>query len=179
MIEENFKSGKRVQVSVVSDTHLGAYGSKAKDLLAYLKSIDPDQLVLNGDIIDVWQFKKSYFPKSHLKVIRQIVKMMERGTKVHYLVGNHDEVFRRFVGLSLGNLSIDNKLVLELDNKKTWMFHGDVFDVVMHRSKWLAILGAHGYAILTLINRSINWLLSLFGKHRISLSRDIKRNNFV
>lgn len=168
------KEVRKMEVAVISDTHLGIYGSKAKELVRYLKSIDPHTLVLNGDIIDVWQFSKSYFPKSHLKVIRQIVKMMERGTRVHYLVGNHDEVFRQFVGLQLGNFSIENKLVLTLNGKKTWIFHGDVFDVVMHHSKWLARLGAHGYGLLTLLNRSVNYILKLFGQKKLSLSGRVK-----
>jgi UDP-2,3-diacylglucosamine pyrophosphatase LpxH len=168
------KEVRRIDVAVISDTHLGIYGSKAKEITRYLKSIDPQTLILNGDIIDVWQFSKSYFPKSHLKVIRQIVKMMERGTRVHYLIGNHDEVLRQFVGLKLGNFSIDNKLVLEMHNKKTWVFHGDVFDVVMHHSKWLAHLGANGYGILVLVNKMVNFILELFGQKRLSLSGRVK-----
>ncbi|MBN2742553.1 MAG: UDP-2,3-diacylglucosamine diphosphatase [Marinilabiliaceae bacterium] len=171
---ENRQEARKMDVAVISDVHLGIYNSKAKELVRYLKSIAPDVLILNGDIVDVWQFSKSYFPKSHLKVIRQIVKMMERGTRVHYITGNHDEVFRRFEGLTLGNFSIENKLVLEMDGKRTWVFHGDVFDVVMHNSKWLAHLGAHGYGILTLINKMVNSLLLTFGGKRISLSGRVK-----
>lgn len=167
-------SSRAIEAVVVSDIHLGTYGCKAKEITAYLKSISPKILVLNGDIIDVWQFSKSYFPKSHFKVIRQILKMMEKGTKVYYLAGNHDEVLRRFVGLSVGNLHIENKVVLEIDGKKSWVFHGDVFDVVMHHSKWLAKLGAVGYGLLTQINRLVNALLMLLGNRKISLSRDIK-----
>jgi len=165
---------RRVDAVVVSDIHLGTYGCQAKQLVAYLKSISPEVLILNGDIIDIWQFSKSYFPKSHLKVIRHILKMMESGTKVYYLAGNHDEVLRRFVGLSLGNLFLENKIVLELDGKKSWIFHGDVFDVVMHHSKWLAKLGAVGYGLLTQINRLVNALLIILGQQKISLSRDVK-----
>lgn len=171
---ENKQEIRQVEVAVISDVHLGIYNSKAKELVRYLKSIDPEVLVLNGDIVDVWQFSKSYFPKSHLKVIRQIVKMMERGCRVYYIIGNHDEVFRRFVGMKMGNFSIDNKLVLELDGTKSWIFHGDVFDVVMHHSKWLAHLGAHGYGILTLINKMVNSLSMMVGGKRISLSGKVK-----
>ncbi len=166
---------RNIEAVVISDIHLGTYGCKANQLVAYLRTVSPDVLVLNGDIIDVWQFSKSYFPKSHFKVIRQILKLMENGTKVYYLAGNHDEVLRRFVGLSLGNLMLENKVVLELDGKKTWIFHGDVFDVVMHHSKWLAKLGAVGYGLLTLINRLVNALLLLLGHRKISLSRDVKK----
>jgi UDP-2,3-diacylglucosamine pyrophosphatase LpxH len=169
------KSPKVIEAVVISDSHLGTRSSKAKELLSYLKTVQPRHLLLNGDIIDIWQFSKSYFPKSHLKVVRQIIKMMEQGTHVHYIVGNHDEVLRRFVGLSVGNISVVNKVVLEINGKKSWVFHGDAFDVVMHHSKWLAKLGATGYAMLTAINKMVNGFLALFGQRRISLSRDIKR----
>ncbi len=169
------KNPRKVEAVVISDTHLGTRSCKSKELLGYLKSVQPKILLLNGDIIDIWQFSKSYFPKPQLKVVRQIIKMMEQGTKVHYIIGNHDEALRRFVGLSLGNLSIVNKVLLNFDGKKSWIFHGDAFDVVMHHSKWLAKLGATGYAMLTAINKMVNGFLSLFGQRRISLSRDIKR----
>jgi len=169
------KPPRNLEAVIISDTHLGTKSCKSKELLAYLKSIQPQTLLLNGDIIDIWQFSKSYFPKTQLKVIRQIIKMMENGTEVHYIVGNHDEALRRFVGLTVGNLSICNKVLLNLDGKRSWIFHGDAFDVVMHHSKWLAKLGATGYAMLTNINKLVNGVLSLFGQRRISLSRDIKR----
>ena len=165
---------RKIKAVVLSDFHLGTYGSKASLILDYLKSIDPEILVLNGDIIDGWQFTRSYFPASHMKVVRQLIKMMERDTKIFYVTGNHDEVMRRFTDLKLGNFSLVNKVLLTLDNKKSWIFHGDVFDVFMHHSKWLARLGAKGYGFLTVTNKMVNGLLSLFGKRRLSFSKSIK-----
>jgi len=172
---EQKKNPKKLDAVVISDTHLGTRSCKAKELLQYLKSVQPKHLVLNGDIIDIWQFSKSYFPKPQLKVVRQIIKMMEHGTKVHYVIGNHDEALRRFVGLSIGNLKFVNKVVLDLNGGKSWIFHGDAFDIIMQHSKWLAKLGATGYAMLTAFNKMVNAMLALFGQKRISLSRDIKR----
>ncbi|WP_462316898.1 UDP-2,3-diacylglucosamine diphosphatase [Marinilabilia sp.] len=165
---------RRIKASVISDLHLGTYGCKAPQILDYLKGIDPEILVLNGDIVDGWQFTRSYFPPSHLKVVRQLIKMMEHGTKLIYVAGNHDEVMRRFSGLKLGNFSFVNKVVLKIDGKKSWIFHGDVFDVFMHHSKWLARLGAKGYGMLTIINKVVNGILSVFGKKRLSISKSIK-----
>ncbi|WP_439181714.1 UDP-2,3-diacylglucosamine diphosphatase [Carboxylicivirga taeanensis] len=176
MNKDKHKILRQADAVVISDTHLGTFGCKAEAIVTYLNSISTPILILNGDIIDIWQFSKSYFPTSHLKVIRQIIKMMEKGTHVYYITGNHDEHLRRLSGLKLGNLSIVNKLELELDGKKTWLFHGDVFDMFMHHSKWLAKLGATGYGILTLINRATNALLALLNLKKISLSRDIKKS---
>ncbi len=174
-MKNNNTQVRTVEAVVISDTHLGTFGCKAEAIVSYLNSISTPILVLNGDIIDIWQFSKSYFPKSHLKVIRKIMSMMENGTHVYYIAGNHDEYLRRMIGLKLGNLRIENKLILELDGKRSWIFHGDVFDVFMHHSKWLAKLGATGYGMLTLINRYTNAILSFLNLKKVSLSRDIKR----
>jgi UDP-2,3-diacylglucosamine pyrophosphatase LpxH len=155
---------------------LGTYGCHAKELLAYLSSIKPKILILNGDIIDIWQFRKSYFPASHLNVIKKIISLSSKGTKVHYLTGNHDEFLRKFTDLHLGNLSLENKLVLELDGKKAWIFHGDVFDVSMKHSKWLAKLGAIGYDTLIVLNSMVNWASQKMGRGKVSFSKRIKNS---
>lgn len=163
-----------VDLVVISDVHLGTYGCHAKELLNYLKSIKPKQVVLNGDIIDIWQFSKRYWPKSHMKIIKLLMDWVAKGTEVHYITGNHDELLRKFVGFQMGSLSISNKIVLPLDGKKAWMFHGDVFDVTMQHSKWIAKLGAMGYDFLILLNRAVNFISKKMGKGPVSMSKRVK-----
>ncbi|MFM7016603.1 MAG: UDP-2,3-diacylglucosamine diphosphatase [Bacteroidota bacterium] len=170
----DFKGRREIDVLILSDIHLGTYGCHAKELVSYLKTIKPKLIILNGDIIDIWQFSKKYFPKSHLKVVKQLIHFASKGIPVHYITGNHDEMLRRFAGFQLGNLSIENKLILEVDDKKAWIFHGDVFDVTMQHAKWLTKLGAVGYDILILLNRLTNYILEKTGKEKISLSKKIK-----
>lgn len=172
------KQKRRVDILVISDVHLGTYGCHAKELLQYLKSIKPGTVVLNGDIIDIWQFSKSYWPKNHMKVIQHLIKWIGKGIKTYYITGNHDEMLRRFEGLKMGSLKIVNKVVLELPGgKKAWMFHGDVFDVTMQHSRWLAKLGAVGYDTLILINRIFNFFSEkVFKKGKLSLSKKIKES---
>ncbi|WP_395053840.1 UDP-2,3-diacylglucosamine diphosphatase [Flavobacterium sp.] len=166
---------RKVELVVISDVHLGTYGSHAKELLQYLQTIKPKILVLNGDIVDIWQFRKSYFPASHLKVIKKIISMTSKGTKVYYITGNHDEMLRKFSDSIVGNFSILDKLVLTLDDdKKAWIFHGDVFDASVQHSKWIAKLGGLGYDYLILINRFVNWCLKKMGKEPYSFSKKIK-----
>lgn len=169
-------SKRVVELVVISDVHLGTYGCQAAALNDYLKSIRPEILVLNGDIIDIWQFSKRYWPKSHMKVIQRIFKLLSTGTKVYYLTGNHDEMMRKFSGSSLGNLEIQDKLILHLDGHRMWFFHGDVFDVTMKHSKWLAKLGGIGYDVLILLNSMVNRALTSFGKERVSFSKKIKQS---
>ncbi|AZI25140.1 UDP-2,3-diacylglucosamine diphosphatase [Pedobacter sp. G11] len=165
---------RNIDVVVISDVHLGTYGCHAKELLKYLKSIRPKTVILNGDIIDIWQFSKSYWPDSHMKVIRKLMKFVSEGVQVYYLTGNHDEMLRKFDGMEMGSFHLQNKLILELDGKKAWFFHGDVFDVTMQHSKWLAKMGAVGYDTLILINSFVNWVLTAFGKEKMSFSKKIK-----
>ena len=165
---------REVDLVIISDVHLGTYGCRAKELLNYLKSIKPKTLVLNGDIIDIWQFSKSYWPETHMKVLRRIMKFITDGVPVYYLTGNHDEMLRKFADLRMGSFQLANKLVLDLQGRKAWIFHGDVFDVTMLHSKWLARLGAIGYDMLILLNSMVNWGLTVLGRQKMSFSQRIK-----
>ncbi len=167
---------REVEVIVISDVHLGTYGCHAAELMSYLKSIQPKILILNGDIIDIWQFNKNYWPDSHMQVIKCLTGFLVQGVKVYYVTGNHDEMLRKFVGFEMGTLQIVNKVVLDLDGKKTWIFHGDVFDITMQNSKWLAKLGSKGYDCLILINRMFNYISKGMGRGKISLSKKIKNS---
>ena len=166
---------RKLEICIISDLHLGTYGCHAEELHDYLSSIEPEILVLNGDIIDIWQFSKNYWPKSHMKVINRILKMISQGVKVYYITGNHDELLRRFTDFKLGDFTLSNKLILELPHgRKAWIFHGDVFDITMKNSKWLAKLGGKGYDMLIVMNRVLNHLLESLGSEKISFSKKVK-----
>ncbi|MBN1184372.1 MAG: UDP-2,3-diacylglucosamine diphosphatase [Bacteroidales bacterium] len=167
---------RKIELVVLSDIHLGTHGCHAKELARYLSSIKPETLVLNGDIIDMWQFKKRYWPKPHMKVVKQVLNFASKGTKVYYITGNHDETLRRFDGLKMGRLHIQNKLELLLGDQKVIFFHGDVFDIIIQHSKWLAKLGAIGYDALISLNLFINRVSRFFGRGNVSLSKRIKDN---
>ena len=165
---------RQLKIAVVSDIHLGTYGCRAKEVLHYLKSIEPEILILNGDIVDIWQFSKKYFPKSHMKVVRHILKMSMRGTEIYYITGNHDEMLRKFSDMDFGNIRLVNKLILDIEGSKTCFFHGDVFDFSIHHAKWLAKLGGKCYDALIILNTFVNHLSMKFGGKRVSLSKKIK-----
>lgn len=165
-----------VDIVVLSDIHLGTYGCHAEELLQYLKSIRPKAVVLNGDIIDIWQFTKRYWPSTHMMVVKHLVGLIAKDIPVYYIPGNHDEIVRRFKGFRLGSLKIANKLSLKVDGQRVWIFHGDVFDVVMQHSKWLARLGAIGYDTLILINRLANYVSQKMGRGKLSFSKKIKNS---
>ena len=163
-----------VELVVISDVHLGTYGARASELVNYLRSIQPRTLVLNGDIIDIWQFSKHYFPADHMQVLKEITSLLSKGTKVYYITGNHDEMLRKFKGFSMGNFEIQNKLILPLTTGTAWIFHGDVFDTTMKHSKWIAKLGGKGYDLLIVLNTIVNWFSEKLGRGRVSLSKKVK-----
>lgn len=167
---------RKVELVVLSDLHLGTYGCNAKELNQYLQSIDPDTIVLNGDIIDIWQFNKSFFPKSHMKTVKLLMEFLTNGVKVYYLTGNHDELLRKFSDFKMGKLEILDKLVMNIDGKKAWIFHGDIFDLSVNYAKWLAIFAGKSYDLIIKINHFINFILLKMGRERISLSKKVKQS---
>ena len=167
---------RKIQLAVISDVHLGTHGCRAKELLRYLHSIEPEYLILNGDIIDIWQFRKNYFPQEHLEVLKKIIEFSENNTQVIYLTGNHDEMLRKFSDVSIGRIKIVDKHLMWLNGKKAWFFHGDVFDASIQNAKWLAKIGGWSYDMLIRLNRIINWWLIHLGKERYSLSKKIKNS---
>ena len=165
-----------VDLVVLSDVHLGTFGCHADALLAYLREIDPRILVLNGDIIDFWQLgKRPCWTETHTDVLREVLDLSRRGRKVYYLTGNHDDVLRRYSGLSLGNLHLRDKLLLELDGRRVWIFHGDVFDLSLLHARWIARWGGVGYDLLIQLNRWVNRGLVAIGRRPYSLARRVKQ----
>lgn len=165
-----------VEIVIVSDLHLGTYASHAKEFAAYLKTIDPRLLILNGDIIDGWQFSKRYFPAGHIAAIKEIFSLLSKGTRVIYITGNHDDMLRRYSDLDLGNFSLVDKIAFEVNGKKTWIFHGDVFDhTTTDQAKFWGKLGSNGYALLLGFNKLVNFFSKLCGKEKLSLSKSVMR----
>ena len=167
---------RNLDVVIISDVHLGTYGCKAQELLAYLQSINPKKIILNGDIVDIWNFKKSYFPEAHLQVISYLLNLSEQGIPIIYITGNHDELLRKFKTMSFGNILLTDKYMLKQADKVAWIFHGDVFDASIQHSKWVAKLGGWGYDRLIQFNHIINLGLEFFGKEKYSLSKKIKNS---
>ncbi|HOY19101.1 MAG TPA: UDP-2,3-diacylglucosamine diphosphatase [Haliscomenobacter sp.] len=165
---------RELDIVILSDAHLGTYGCHAVELLNYLRNIKVGALILNGDFIDMWQFRKSYFPKEHLDIIQRILRMAAKGTQVYYITGNHDDALRRYSNFSSGNIHLRDTLELQIKGKSYWIFHGDIFDLFIKYSPFISKLGAKGYDYLIVFNRWINKLRAFFGLPRLSFSQKIK-----
>ncbi len=163
---------------VVSDIHLGTKNSKSHEVVKFLKQNSCETLILNGDIIDGWQLKKSgVWKKKHSALIKFVMaKLSERQTQIIYLRGNHDDFLDQMTPLEFGNFSIVNDYILASANgKKYYITHGDIFDTVTTHFKWLAKLGDVGYTFLLWINRLYNQYRVRRGMPYYSLSKVIKQ----
>jgi UDP-2,3-diacylglucosamine pyrophosphatase LpxH len=169
---------RNLDICVISDIHLGSYGCHAEELNKYIESINPKILILNGDIFDGYVFNKKYFPNTHFEVIRNVLKLLKNNTDVYLISGNHDDFLRSFDEISMTNLHKLDKLVLEIDGKSYWFFHGDVFDISMQGKigKIISRVGGQGYDLLIYINKLLNKTLKIFGKEPYSLSKIIKNS---
>jgi UDP-2,3-diacylglucosamine pyrophosphatase LpxH len=161
----------------VSDTHLGTPGCNAELLLDFLKSIDCRTLFLVGDIVDGWQLRRGwYWPARHNDIVRCIMKQAKHGTRVVYILGNHDEAFRDYAGLNFGGVEVLAEAIhMTADGRRLLVLHGDEFDSVVLYAKWLAFLGDHAYTLLLKLNRLVNFVRRVAGLPYWSLAAHLKR----
>ncbi len=162
----------------ISDTHLGTRGAQANALNNFLKKSSCEQMYLVGDIIDGWRLKKKwYWPQSHSNVIRRIIGCAKRGTKVYWVLGNHDEMLRSFLDLDMrfGRIKVVNEIVHQgVDGKSYLVIHGDLFDGITSMAKWLVRLGDKMYDFLLWFNQIFNKVRRVFGYRYWSLSAYLK-----
>ncbi len=163
----------------ISDIHLGTRGCNADMLIDFLDHVDSECLYLVGDIIDGWRLKKKfYWPENHNDIVWRILKRAHRGTRIVYIPGNHDEMFRQFNGFDFGGVEIRRSAEHETaDGRKLLVLHGDEFDTVMLAHRWLAFVGDTAYTAMMKLNTLVNkvrqrlglpyWSLSKMAKHKV------------
>jgi len=163
----------------ISDVHLGTKGCNAELLIDFLDNVDSETMYLVGDIIDGWRLKKKfYWPAAHNDIVWRILKRARRGTRIVYIPGNHDEMFRQFTGLNFGGVEIRRAAFHDTaDGRRLMVLHGDEFDAVMLAHRWLAFVGDAAYGAMMALNRWVNavrsrlglpyWSLSKMAKHKV------------
>ena len=167
---------RNLDILVISDLHLGTYGSEADEVLAYLDSIDADKIVINGDFVDIMLFNKRFWPSSHMKVVKYFLDLISQGKEIYYVTGNHDELMRKFLNFKIQNFKIVNQIVLDTPEGKVWMFHGDVFDFSI-QTGWLTKLAGFLYDYMIMFNSWINKkIMRPLGRKRLNFSKTIKAN---
>jgi len=167
---------RRYRTVWISDIHLGTRGCNDRLLIDFLDHVDCDTLYLVGDIIDGWRLKRRfYWPERHNAILRRVMKRAKLGTRVVYIPGNHDEMFRQFAGLSFGGVEIRRKAIhVTADGRRLLVLHGDEFDAVVLGHRWVALLGDAAYTLLMKLNVGVNAVRRRFGLPYWSLSKHAK-----
>jgi UDP-2,3-diacylglucosamine pyrophosphatase LpxH len=174
--EQAERQRQRYRTIWISDIHLGTRGCNAAMLIDFLDSTDSETMYLVGDIIDGWRMKrKFYWPAAHNDIVWRIMKRAKRGTRVVYIPGNHDEMFRQFTGMNFGGVEIRRKAIhTTADGRKLLVLHGDEFDAIMLAHRWLAVVGDIAYEWLMRCNHLVNKARAWLGKPYWSLSKTAK-----
>ena len=169
----------RLRSAFISDIHLGTRGCRAELLLEFLQRVRVDVLYLLGDVIDVWSLRRMVFwPQAHSDVVRAVLGKARQGTRVVYVPGNHDELFRELEGSVFGNLEVRRECIHETaDERRLLVLHGDEFDGVVKCSRWLARLGTLGYDLLLWLNRHVNNVRRMLGFPHWSLVSYLKHKS--
>lgn len=163
---------KKVRTIWISDVHLGTRFAQDTKLLLFLREYSAATVFLVGDIIDGWALHSSWhWPQSHTDLVRELLNQK----RVIYLIGNHDEFLRHYLG-EYGNVTLTQEAEHILkDGKKLLVTHGDSFDLIVKNAKWLAHLGDWGYDVLLVLNKHLARLLAIFG-YKWSLSAWVKHH---
>lgn len=166
----------RLRTVFISDIHLGFKGCRAEFLLDFLRRVECQQIYLVGDIIDLWSLSKTfYWPQAHNDVIRTLLGKAKHGTRVIYIPGNHDRVFRDNDGLVMGNVEVHREAIHETaDGRRFLVLHGDEFDDIVRVSPFLESVGSRAYGFALRMNRYVNMLRGWFGYPYWSLAAYLK-----
>lgn len=163
----------------ISDTHLGSKDCKAELLLDFLKKHTCESLYLVGDILDGWKMQqnKLTWKQSHTNVVKKVLGLSKKGTRVIYVTGNHDEFIRPIIkyGSSFGNITLCNSISHQgMDGKKYLVIHGDLFDGITSIAPWISFLGDRAYDFILSVNNRFNWVRHRLGFGYWSLSKYLK-----
>jgi UDP-2,3-diacylglucosamine pyrophosphatase LpxH len=165
----------KYKIIIVSDVHLGTKDSQSKEFIKFLEEHPSDQLILNGDIVDGWALGRgSKWKNSHTKVIRMLLKL-SKNTKIIWIRGNHDEFLREFYSISFLNILLAENLIISVNDKKYFVFHGDVLDIFSSTFKWIAKLGSIGYDLMLRLNTFYNRYRKWRGLPYYSISKLVKK----
>jgi len=169
---------QKVKSIWLSDIHLGTSFSKADELLEFLNHYSSEQIILVGDIIDIWGMRSSWnWKPSHTHLIQKLIKLSQKGVRIIYIPGNHDELFRDYVDLKFGDIEIKDKIeYITRDGKRLLVAHGDAYDIFMQDSyRWLAHIGDRAFHIIQFISRQNQRIRNFLGRDYWSLAGYMKQ----
>jgi UDP-2,3-diacylglucosamine pyrophosphatase LpxH len=169
----------KVKTLFISDVHLGTSKCQADKLLQVLKDYEFEDLVIVGDFIDLTSLKRKFYWKpDHSTVIQKILRLSRKGTKVTYILGNHDYFLRGLIkedNINLGDILICDEYFYQTSKgEMIYICHGDQFDGFIRLHPFLYVLGDWAYEMSFKINKAYNKIRRFFGLEYWSLSQYLK-----
>lgn len=163
----------RTKSLFISDVHLGTRGCQADRLMDFLSSHQADNIYLIGDIVDGWRLKLGwyYWPQRHTQVVQELLRKMREGSRLTYILGNHDQFLREYLDCELGGFRVVGRAIHEgADGRRYLVTHGDECDLVIGRARWLAVLGSWVNGAAQAVSSYLNVVLHRLGLPKWSMS---------
>lgn len=156
---QSLRTGCRLRTLFVSDVHLGSRNARATEFLTFLESVQPERIYIVGDFIDGWRLKRRWrWHTAYIRILQRLVELASQGTQVQYAPGNHDEFLRDFLH-DFGLIKVADQFIHRTaDGRRFVVLHGDQFDTIENRARWLSVVGATAYEGLVTANRLVNWV---------------------
>lgn len=141
-VAESGETRRRFRTLFLSDLHLGSPHCQAIRVKEFLDRHEADTIYLAGDIFDARYPVSSSWTEAHHAVVATLLRRAAEGTRLVYIPGNHDEAFLRHGGAAFDAIRVEHRALHEAaDGRRYVVLHGDCFDVVARRAKWLAAFG--------------------------------------
>ena len=160
---------------VISDCHLGTPAGRSRDLLAYLKSRDPERVIVAGDLMDLGAYWRGYWPEHHQAVLDHLMCWAAEGRDMTYVIGNHDHPLRRYCGTEFNGLQIEDRLEIDGPDGKTLVVHGDCLDEELGGNTIIRKVGGWSYELLMRIDSGVNRMRDFLNLRPASLATAIKK----
>ncbi|MEP7243696.1 MAG: UDP-2,3-diacylglucosamine diphosphatase [Gammaproteobacteria bacterium] len=154
------ESRRPVRTLFLSDIHLGFRRARARELAEFLRQIDPECIVLAGDIVDHLNLAQRFFwNDEHTQVVRVLLAKRRAGARIIYLPGNHDSNLSLIAEMLNGHVEVHREWVHRTARgERLLVVHGDQFDDEVSKSctPWLAWLGNALYDFTIMVNDRMN-----------------------
>ncbi len=115
-------------IYLASDVHLGAVPRETeKAFLAWLDhcGTHASRVIVNGDLFDFWFEYGSAIPRGHTRILGALASLVDGGTPVLLMGGNHDWWGGSFLREEIGLDFHQEPLILDLQGRRTLLAHGD------------------------------------------------------
>ena len=140
---------KKDKIYFASDFHLGSPNQKEslkreKKIISWLNEIEKDAkaIYLLGDIFDFWYEYKKVVPKGYVRFLAKLPDLIEKGTDIHFIVGNHDMWVHDYLQTEIGLKVHSEGFILQENNQLIYLAHGDGLGKGDYKYKFLKLIFA-------------------------------------